>query len=129
MHILLQGSSAQTKLYMKSVAGFNLKKSSVCDLTLSVNVEWGVVEIILLITLVKPFESSLKINFYWNPFACGSNVFELVCFSKLRVTNVQTTYLNGGFCSAKLKKLQRKFYVLNAQNIKQFCYFRKLQEY
>ena len=40
------------------------KKHSVRDLTFSVNAEWGVVEIILLITSVKPFESSLKINFY-----------------------------------------------------------------
>ena len=40
------------------------KKKFVCDLTLSVNAEWGVVEIILLITSVKPFESSLKIIFY-----------------------------------------------------------------
>ena len=64
-----------------------------CDLTLSVNAEWGVVEIILLITLVKPFESNLKINFYQNPFACGTNVYELVFFSKLRVTNVQTVFV------------------------------------
>ena len=85
------------------------KENSVCVLTFSVNAEWGVVEIILLITSVKPFESSLKINFSWNPFACGSNVYELVCFSKLRVTNFQTTHLSGSFCSAKFKKLQRKF--------------------